>query len=304
MKQLGILVTTLALSTATLSPARADTSAAESAFARAKKLFTERSYREAIEAFEEAYRLRPHFFVQCSIARCYQNMNDYLKSAKHYRRCLAEGAGAAKIGARVRKSLDKVEGRLASIEVKSPGEGGVVHVDGREIQAAPVTLPVNPGSHVVEVRRAGATPARKTLHCSPGGSYTLSLAPKARRAARPEPRVTDRPGPTPGAVKRKPLHQGWFWGAVALTTALSVTFAVLGSRTVSAHTDYYDNPTEEGYDSFVSRKALTNVFVGLAAAAAASSAVLFFFTDFGGAEPSEGDEDRVVTVGLGLRGTF
>jgi hypothetical protein len=300
MKQLGILVVVLVLGLCAPAPAAlADTSEAERAFARARQLFKERSYLEAIKAFEEAYRHRPHFFVQCSIARCYQNMNNYLEAAEHYKRCLDEGAGEDKIGERVRKSLAKVEARLASVEVRSPGGGGMIHVDGRPVRAAPATIQVNPGSRVIEVRREGARPASATIQCTAGGSHEVTLSPEAVPAATRE--VTTRKE-APPPTGREGLHQAWFWTTAAVTAALAVTYAVMGASTKSAHTAYYDDPTEEGYNTFTGRKTVTNVFFGLAVAAAATTTVLFFFTDFGGGDEPAGE--RATSLGLGLRGTF
>ena len=78
---------------------------ASRAFAKGTQLFKERKFVNAVAAFELAYRLRPHFMVQCSIARCYQNMNDMLKAAEHYQRCLDEGGKDAAMGERVKASL-------------------------------------------------------------------------------------------------------------------------------------------------------------------------------------------------------
>jgi hypothetical protein len=65
--------------------------------------------------------------------------------------------------------------------------------------------------------------------------------------------------------------------------------------------DYEANPTKEGYDDFVSRRLVTNVFAGVTAAAAATGTVLFFYTDF---RRARGSEAPATALGLGLRGCF
>jgi len=277
--------------------AGADTSPAAEAFARGTKLFEERSYVDAIAAFNEAYRLKPHFFVQCSIARCHENLNNFVEAAAHYRRCLKEGAGEAAVGERVRKSLRKVEAKIAWITVESPGKGGTIHVDGRARGAAPGKVALDPGSHVVEVRREGATAATETVELGIGEARTVELVP----VDLPPRETPERPETAPGAGRRKGLHPAWFWSTAALTAALTTTFIVLGVQSYQLRADYEDDPTRDGYDRFRDRRRLTNIFVGLAGAAAAGGTVLFFFTDFRGKErPS----DRSAALGVGLRGSF
>jgi hypothetical protein len=275
------------------------------AFAKARQLFKERNYVEAIKEFDKAYRLRPHFFVQCSIARCHENLNDFIKAAEHYKRCLDEGAAKSPKVGRVRDSLEAVEKKIAWLTVRSPGGGGTIYVDGREAGRAPGKIPLNPGSHVVEVRREGATSASATVESSSGGAMTVTLSPKeiapeVKPPVASEPRVITKTAEPP---RRRGLHQAWFWTAAATTVVLATTFIVLGAQTVGLRSDYLDQPSKEGYDQAVERRALTNVFLGLAGAAAATTTVLFFFTDFGGKE-SESRGREAASFGLGLRGTF
>lgn len=271
---------------------------AKAVFARAKRLFEERNYVDAITAFEEAYRLKPHYFVQCSIARCYENINAFIKAAERYRRCLQEGADRTPVGDRVRRSLEKVESKIAWVTVRSPGAGGMIYVDGREVDRAPGKIPLDPGDHVVEVRREGARPAKASLTLEISGSKTVTLVPEPLPEGPAGP--VDRPErpPTP---RRKGLHPAWFWTSVALTAAFTATFVALGAQSWKLRSEYEDDPTEDGYNTFIERRRLTNVFVGLAAAAAASGTVLFFFTDFRG---HKGEEGRASAWGVGLRGTF
>jgi hypothetical protein len=275
---------------------------AAKAFARGKQLLEERSYVAAIAAFEEAYRLKPHFFVQCSIARCYENMNRYVQAAERYRRCLSEGAARDKLGPRVQKSLSRVEAKIAWLNVKSPGGGGTILVDGKAQGEVPGKIAIDPGSHSVEVRREGAKPASTSVRLRAGETKTVTLVPEmpqpeaAAPSSRPVVAPVDRP---PG---RKGLHPAWFWTTAALTAALTTTFIVLGVQSFQLRADYEDDPTEQGYDTFRDRRRLTNIFIGLAGAAAATGTVLFFFTDFRGQEREPAT--TATLLGAGLRGTF
>lgn len=295
------LLVVLALALAWGGTALAQQEAAETTedagavFARAKQLFEANDYRGAIAAFERAYELKPHFMVQCSIARCHELLEDMVRAAEHYRRCLEEGASAAPNAEQVRGTLKEVEGRIAWLAVSSPGKGGTVHVDGREVGPAPARVPLNPGTHTVEVKRPGATDAKASLRLKGGEEQEVSLAP-----VDPPPPQPPEPPPSP---RRRRLSQKWFWIGAGTTAALATVAIVLGVQTLGLQSDYDEHPTKQGLDDFKARRLATNVMWGLTAAAAAGSTVLFFYTDFGGGKRGAADE-RGLALGVGLRGTF
>ena len=238
-------------------PANGTTDTAARAFARGTALFKEYNYLEAIEAFEEAYRLQPHFLVQCNIARCYERSGNLVKAAESFRRCLNEGAAASPNGERVRDALLQVEKRIAWILVQSPGQGGVIYVDGRPMGAAPAQIPLNPGLRVIEVRRVGAAPATTTIKTRGGEKRTVSLIPVDLTQG------TTRPA-TASMKRKRNLSSIWFWTAASLTVALAGAAVALGIDTLGARQEYEDHPTGATYDSAVNRRLLTNVFWGLA----------------------------------------
>jgi hypothetical protein len=281
---------------------------AAAAFSRGKQLFEEHQYVNAVEAFEEAYRLKPHYLVQCSIARCYENLNDFVRATEHYRRCLDEGGGTTPMAKRVNDSLQAVEAQIDKVEVTCKESGGEVFVDGRSYGRTPRSVPVNPGAHVVEVRREGARPARTTLKIQGGERRSVSFeladlryAPSAKKEVAPPPPVKvidDQPGPP----SRRRVRPVWFWAAAGATVALAVTGTALGIKTLSARSSYESDPTETGLDTFLNYRLVTNVVWGVTAAAAAGSTVLFFYTDFKGRSRDSGD--RATLLGVGVRGSF
>lgn len=279
---------------------------AASAFARGQALHAKGDYAAAIAAFERAYQLKPHHAVLCSIALCYEQMNRFVESATQYRRCLSEGAERSAKAASVKQALKVVEAKINYVEVKSEG-GGTIYVNGLARGKAPQRVPLDPGQHVIEVRRAGATPASATLRVVSGEERTLTLTPVATAVVSPPPPVI----PTPPAVAPRPdepvvtkrarrrLSPAWFWTSVGLTVALGGAAAVMGGLTYKTASDYDKTPTKDGYDTFVSRRLATNVLAGLALAAAGTGTALFFFTDF-----SRGRQRDEVAAGVGLRGAF
>jgi len=285
---------------AVAQPAPADDAA--KAFARGTELFDKRDYLGALEAFEEAYRLKPHYVVQCNIARCHEWSGDMIRAKTHYQRCLSEGADKAEVAAAVRKSLADVEARITWVEVVSPGGGGTIHVDGKPAGSAPARVALNPGTRVIEVRREGAKPASITIKTRGGEERTVTLIPVA-----PEVKPTPATQPTTPVTSRRTLRPHWFWISAAATAVLAATTIGLGVATLKSRDKYVDEThSEDDYNTAVSQRLATNVLLGLTVAAAATSTTLFFFTDFKGrrAEEPKAEPRTDVTLGVGLRGSF
>jgi hypothetical protein len=286
-----------------------DTAAKE--FASGKRLAKEGKHLRAIAAFEKAYAAQPHFYVQCSIARCYEQMKQVVKAADHFRSCLKLGADKASIAPEVVAALKKAEGQIAWVEVKSPGAGGTIEVDGRARGKTPKQIPLDPGSHVVVVRREGAVPASATLLLYSGETRSVTLIPegpspapgqtgKTTRATTAKPAVTATSGPRP----RRRLSQVWFWSAAGVTASLAVAGIILGAQTLSLQSDFEEEPSHDALDRFKSRRLATNIVWGLAAAAAGAGTVLYFYTDFKGTGVRPEGGKRALVVGVGARGTF
>jgi hypothetical protein len=276
----------------------------EQAFAKGRQLFKARDFVGALEAFEEAYRLSPHFLMQCNIARCLERLTDMVRAAKHFKQCLQEGGSRGKQAAKIQASLAQVESRITWVTVNSSGKGGAIYVDGKQVGRAPLRIALNPGSRLIEVRRRGASPASMTVSTHGGETRTLDLAPK--ELALPPSTLATHPeqpdgGQTPEPPKRrKGVHQAWFWTVVGITAGCVVAAAVTGSQALKMRDDYEASPTREGYNNAKDRRLLANIFWGMTAAAAVSGTVLVFFTDFRG----DRRRDASTAFGVGITGTF
>ena len=262
---LGVLLAAVAMAAAIPwgGTARAQNEvAARQAFSSGKELYRSRRYVEAIAAFERAYELRPHHMVQCSIARCHENLNQPIEALRHFKRCLKEGSPKNRLAADLKKSIAAMEAQICQVEVSSTGKGGTVFVDGKESGAAPRTVSLNPGSHVIEVRRPGAKPASATIRVFGGerrafALVPVDLAPKADTSAR-TPRSANKV-----PAKRRGLSRAWFLTATAVTAGLAVATTVLGAQTLGLRSDFDRDPTRGAADAFYSQRRLTNVFLGL-----------------------------------------
>ncbi len=299
---LGAVVLPLLLSTGASAAPKEE---AAKVFARGKRLFSEKDFQGAHEAFGQAYRLKPHYLMQCNIARCHERLADYVKAAKHYKQCLDEGASRDKTAAKVKAALAKIEARITWLEVRSPGKGGTVYVNGISIGPAPQRVPLNPGDHAVEVRRANATAAETRISTHGGEARTVDLVPTDLSRTEPPPPPPPAtsvvaPPPPPPRSRRRGVHQAWFWTTAALTVGSAVAASVMGAQALSAKNDYEQNPTRDGYNLAKDRRLIANIFWGVTAAAGLSSGVLVFFTDFRGKK--RGEED--VAFGVSYQGSF
>jgi hypothetical protein len=278
----------------TCHAAHAEDNTAASAFARGTELFEKRDYVGALEAFEEAYRLKPHFMVQCNIARCHEESGDLVQATAHYKRCLDEGgASNPEVANRARRAMADVRARITRLTVASPGKGGTLRVDGRPAGKAPGEVMLNPGTHVIEVQRDGASPASTSITVR-GGEREISLVPTELRTEPPPPPTTSK--------GRRTLKQHWFWIATALTAAFGAATIGLGASTIKSRDNYLQSKTEDDYNTAVNRRMLTNVFIGLTAAAAGTATTLFFFTDF--RRSGSAEREPALTLGAGLQGRF
>jgi len=297
---LAVVATSLLPGTAT-ARRKADNPAA-AAFQRGKELFKQLDYRAAVDAFEESYRAWPHFLTLCELARCQERLNDLVKAVETYGRCLDEGAGQTKKAKRLQEVRTALEARITTVTVKSPGAGGIVHLDGVQVGPAPREVRLNPGEHVIEVRRQGARPGHVTVDAR-GGARTMELVPipiASKAAPKPAP-IVDR---TSGTTGREALSPTWFWVGASVTVALAVAGSVFGALTLKANGDYEDNPTWERHDRVLDYRLATNILFGAAAAVAGASTFMFFYTDFGGTKEHAEGREATLRIGVGIQGRF
>jgi tetratricopeptide (TPR) repeat protein len=275
---------------------------ARNAYREGSALSIEADFTGAIKSYEKAYSLEAHFLIQCSIALCYQELKKLVEAAERYKRCLSEGGDKTSFAKNIQMSLDKVQKRIAHVEVTSPGEGGTVYIDGKRRGRAPQQLAVNPGTCVIEVRRQGATAATTTIEVEPGQLKTVSLVPTPEVVLTQTPKPEPHPAPPRPSRRRVPSY--WFWASAGLSVALATIAIALGGTAWSLREDYFSNPSPDSYQAVKDRQLVTNVFAFTAGAVAAGTTVLFFFTDFGGRSKAKEAEAETSVYGLGLQGTF
>ena len=187
---------------------------------------------DAREAFERAYHLSARPVVLINLAAAEVHTGRLKEAANSYRRILQgdsspETSQFRKAAADVLPSL---EARIPRIRLHTSGLGGtdILEIDGAEIPTEQIEEPhfVDPGPHVVAIKRSGAERLRVSFSVAEGESHEISIpapmdpvnlnAPEIQPPFVPgaELETTDSANSSPRG--RRPLWRSrWFWTAIA-----------------------------------------------------------------------------------------
>ena len=95
-----------------------DVAEAKAQFRRGADLYRAGKWREAIDAFEAAYRLKPHGAIRFNVGQCRERLGEWPAALAAYEDYLRE-VPDAKDRAAVRASMGKIEARLAAAGVQA-----------------------------------------------------------------------------------------------------------------------------------------------------------------------------------------
>jgi tetratricopeptide (TPR) repeat protein len=126
--------------------------------------FAAGQYEDAVAAFLTADALHPSSETAFNIAKAYEAQGDDSHALQYYREYLRRAPSATdrdQVAQRISKLSQKIalRGLQQASFIVSPA-GAAVLVDSEPIGAAPVTLDLRPGKHLVEFRKAGYSPAQ------------------------------------------------------------------------------------------------------------------------------------------------
>jgi hypothetical protein len=187
-------------------------------------------WHEAADRFRRAYQAKPTAEIAYNLASAYTRLGYLAGAAELLQRAADDGEASAAVRSAAQARLAQVTPRLGRLTVRlTPATGAFAYLDGRPLEPARlgVTLPVDPGPHLVQARwRDGADLSRRVT-IAEGGASTVDLVP-------PVPAVAEAP-----PARGTPLYRrGWFWAAmagVAAGTALAFTLPHLGGDQVSGN---------------------------------------------------------------------
>ncbi len=300
-----------------------DPLAAEELYKRGRELVASGDWTAGCAKFEASYKLNPAAVTMINIAKCHEHegkltlaVSDYRAALKLNERTLGEErqkqlAEIAKAGiAEITPKLGKL-----TIVIASPPAGLVVVRDQVELPAAVLgeAIPVDPGTHEIEVSAPGFTAERRTVDVKEAEavSVEISLVPAKAPETSPKPAETQKapaaqPAPKNPIVNDKNTKEfgdgapTWAWvaaGAGVVMIAGGIAFRLDQSAAESTLIEKCGEelkcPANQGYDPSADNARKNRdfgLFVGLSAAGALSlGAAIYGFTR-GGAK-----QDRAKT---------
>jgi hypothetical protein len=235
------------------TPAASESAPSASQIALARRLFVQgveaaeaRRFDDARAAFERSYALSGREVTLLNLAHVLAESGKLVAAVDTYRRFFAraDAETQARHGEDARSALVLLERRLASltIVVRNLRDDDVVKLDDDTIahEGLGLEVPVDPGSHEVDVRRGSASCARRTLRlaerergdveldatCPPPPEEVARLAAAEAEARAVREREAER-------VAGERSARAWVWvgvGAGVLAAAGVVVAAVLLSQ--------------------------------------------------------------------------
>ncbi len=245
-----------------------DKQAAKS-FHDGEKAFAAGDYRKAAEAFEAAYKAKPHHAPLWNAARSWEKAGEPVRAANLLEKYLQEAPAGARDRDQATAALADLEKRLGRLEVRASGVSNL-RVD--DAEPTGIKLYVTPGDHVVSGSADGKT-VRKVLNVEPGQVVSVTLTPPKDEPIKEEP-----PKPKP-----KGGLSPWFvvGGAAATAVAGGLTVAS-GFDTVAKKEAFLGDATQPNLDSAFSAQTRTNVLLGVTVGLAVVTAVVAIFVDWKG----------------------
>lgn len=295
----------LAALVAVLAPAPAvradDVGEARARFRKGAELYAAKRWREAIDEFEAAYRLKPHGAIHYNVAQCRERLGDWPGAIRAYHDYLRE-VPDAKDRASVGAAVGALEAKLATSGVQtlllySEPPGSEVRVDGHPRGRTPVHVVLPPGTYEVALSLEGHAAAAEQVTLRADATRVVEVelrrtaapaiaapGPAAGKADLSAPRPASAPLPSPAREQPRAREHGrlWTWvatGAGAAALAAGAYYGVTAgqrSATLRDGTLRSASASTELRDDALARQRRANVLYGVAGVAGAAGATLFF----------------------------
>jgi len=180
-----------------------ETEEARLLFSKGLEHLKDKAYADALQAFQEAHDLSPHYTVLYNLAGVYEKLEEREKSIEFYRAYLE--AGHASISparqAEVASTISTLEEEIHSQEAPQPAiveleiqpPHALVTVDGRALASGLVSVELESGKHLLSVKAPGYEELSLHLNLSPGDKSVVAVALTAKVLTEPSPPVLATP---------------------------------------------------------------------------------------------------------------
>lgn len=249
---------------------------------RAKQMFEQgvsqyesARFAEALESFQEAYRLKPHPLVRVNIANCYDKLGRPVEAVFNFELFLESGAGSAAQKSEIKEALKTLKKRIGKLVLLVSPDGARVKIDDADERVAPINEPIalEAGKHKVVAELDGYETAAREVEVKGEATTEVSLrllrtaavvtpapvpaiVPDAEPAAEPVVEEEE-PAPAPLAAESEPADEpseapdeateddagipASVWIAGGVTLAFAVAGTITGVVTNAAEQNFEDN---------------------------------------------------------------
>lgn len=193
-------------------------------------------FREALSHYFASNRLVPNRNVTFNIAKCYENLDEFVQAYRYYSTYL-QGIEKASERKDVEKAISRISKRVGLLDLKSDPDGATIYLNRRDLGSYGVTpsiVPVEPGTYKVILDRPGFEAAAiDDVEVKPG-----KVIPKRVELSRREGTVRLEGSPRDVIVEIPDLGPT----EVSLPAEIAVP---VGSQTLVVRADGYDAGTVE-----------------------------------------------------------
>lgn len=154
-------------------------------FVRGGAFVREAQWAEALAAFEESARLKPHPVTTYNIGACHRAVGNYTRARKYFVASLAENqaSGGAELSptlaGEIKTYIEELDKLLASVDLTVTPPGAQIAIDGRALEAkepGPTShVVLDPGSHLFVFSRPGFADAVRKETFAPGAATALKI---------------------------------------------------------------------------------------------------------------------------------
>lgn len=167
------------------SAEEANVTHARAEFVRGGAFVREAQWAEALAAFEESARLKPHPVTTYNIGACHRAMGQYTRARKYFVASLAEnqaGGGtdlSPTLAGEIKTYVDELDKLLANVDFTVTPAGAQIAIDGRPLEAkssgSTFHVQLDPGAHLIVFSRLGFADAVRKETFAPGAATALKI---------------------------------------------------------------------------------------------------------------------------------
>lgn len=235
-------------------PSAGETALARQEFDAGMRAARETQWEEARQHFARSYELAPRPVTLLNLAGAQAQTGQLVAASESYRRFMATASerDAERFRAQAEQALAATDARIGHAQLRFDGLGDddEVRLDDAPLSRASLSMqmPVDPGDHVITVRRRNTEVGRTAFNVTEGGTSTVRVVvprgvPSPADAARADDASNDRDDATIGldgdrtdAVDESGsiFASPWFWIITGAVVVAALTVGIIVATSGSA----------------------------------------------------------------------